>query len=498
LIAIYARQSVEKENSISLDAQIAHCKNIITKGDVKEYVDSGYSGSNINRPAFEQLMEDIKNGSITAVYSYRLDRISRNILDFANLQEFFKKHNCGYVSATENLDTTSPMGRAMVNIVMVFAQLERETIAGRIKDAYFARGKIGAFLGGGCPFGYTTKKADLSGKTFTILHSDPVTAPIARWIFETYTARRTSLRAIALSLNERGIKTSTGKPFTGIGVGRILTNPVYVACVPEIYDYFFSKGYQISNPVEDFDGTTGCLLFGKEVGHANRSYNPVESQILVKGAHEPLIDANTFIDAQYQINKNKSLKRSGTGKRSWLTGLTKCAKCGYSATVMKVRSYHYFKCSANRHTGVCKNNKMHPQKKVESFVEMELLEAVRNLNVDKLCPEQACQPSVHVRQQLIKIDQEISKLVEALSMAEGSSASKHIIKRIEDLDNQKAELSISLNPPPPLNVQKMLDTAQKMLSEWDSADIQTRSEWASTFIEAVYLGQDSIEISWNI
>jgi hypothetical protein len=141
---------------------------------------------------------------------------------------------------------------------------------------------------------------------------------------------------------------------------------------------------------------------------------------------------------------------------------------------------------------------MHPQKKVESFVEIELLEAVRNLNVDKLCPEQTSQPSVHVRQQLIKIDQEIAKLVEALSMAEGSSASKHIIKRIEGLDNQKAELSISLNPPPPLNVQKMLDTAQKMLSEWDSADIQTRSEWASTFIEAVYLRQDSIEISWNI
>lgn len=94
----------------------------------KAYTDKGYSGKNTDRPKFQQLMADIQRGLIKKVVVYKLDRISRSILDFATMMEEFQKYNVEFVSSTEKFDTSTPMGRAMLNICIVFAQLERETI----------------------------------------------------------------------------------------------------------------------------------------------------------------------------------------------------------------------------------------------------------------------------------------------------------------------------------------------------------------------------------
>ena len=143
MIAIYARQSVDKKDSISIESQIDFCKKEVGEEDYKVYKDKGYSGKNIDRPAFKEMMRDIKKNAITKVVAYKLDRISRSILDFNNLLEEFKKHNIEFVSVTEKFDTSTPMGKAMVNIVVTFAQLEREQIAQRVKDNYYERGKTG-------------------------------------------------------------------------------------------------------------------------------------------------------------------------------------------------------------------------------------------------------------------------------------------------------------------------------------------------------------------
>ena len=134
MYAIYARQSIEKKDSVSIEAQIDRCKAYCDGQDYKIYKDAGYSGKNINRPQFSKLLEDIKKGVIKKVISYRLDRISRSIADFSQLLIMFDEYNVDFISATENFDTNSPMGRAMINIVMTFAQLERETIVERVTD----------------------------------------------------------------------------------------------------------------------------------------------------------------------------------------------------------------------------------------------------------------------------------------------------------------------------------------------------------------------------
>ena len=103
--AIYARQSVDKKDSISIESQIEFCKYELKGGNCKEYKDKGYSGKNTDRPEFQQLMRDIESGLVRKVVVYKLDRISRSILDFANMMELFQQYNVEFVSSTEKFDT---------------------------------------------------------------------------------------------------------------------------------------------------------------------------------------------------------------------------------------------------------------------------------------------------------------------------------------------------------------------------------------------------------
>ena len=126
--AIYGRQSVDRKDSISIESQIEFCKYELRGGNFRKYTDKGYSGKNTDRPKFQEMMADIRRGLIKRVVVYKLDRISRSILDFATMMETFQEYNVEFVSSTEKFDTSTPMGRAMLNICIVFAQLERETI----------------------------------------------------------------------------------------------------------------------------------------------------------------------------------------------------------------------------------------------------------------------------------------------------------------------------------------------------------------------------------
>ena len=136
--AIYGRQSIDKKDSISIESQFEFCRYELKGGEAKEYKDKGYSGKNIERPDFQRLLRDIRAGLIRRVIVYKLDRISRSIVDFAKLMELFKQYNVEFVSCTEKFDTSTPMGRAMLNICIVFAQLERESIQMRVQDAFYS------------------------------------------------------------------------------------------------------------------------------------------------------------------------------------------------------------------------------------------------------------------------------------------------------------------------------------------------------------------------
>ena len=117
--AIYTRQSVDRIDSISVESQVEFCKKEVIGQQIKVYTDKGYSGKNIDRPAFSEMLRDIRAGKIRRVIVYRLDRISRSVLDFAGVIDIFQRHHVEFVSTMEKFDTGTPIGKAMLMIVIV-------------------------------------------------------------------------------------------------------------------------------------------------------------------------------------------------------------------------------------------------------------------------------------------------------------------------------------------------------------------------------------------
>ena len=178
------------------------------------FEDEGFSGGNLNRPDFKKMMTAAKDRKFKAIVVYRLDRISRNISDFSSLIEELGRLGIDFVSIRESFDTSSPMGRAMMYIASVFSQLERETIAERIRDNMHELAKTGRWLGGTTPTGYASesvKSITVDGKTKKAckLKLLPDEAEIIYKIFDLY-EQYDSLTMTETELLRQGIKTKTG------------------------------------------------------------------------------------------------------------------------------------------------------------------------------------------------------------------------------------------------------------------------------------------------
>ena len=333
MIAIYTRQSIDKKDSISIETQIEFCKHEAFNEDIKVYQDKGYSGKNTNRPAFEQLMADIDSGLITKVVVYRLDRISRSIVDFADFINTLEEKKVSFVSATEKFDTGTPMGRAMLYIIIVFAQLERETIALRLKDNYYERVKRGALGGGPAPYGFDIEKTTLNGKKISILKPNNNIENV-KLMFKKYSEPGTTLADVQRMILSKGIYTASGKSWDNAKIATILKSPSYVKADASIYNYYRIKGAEVANDVSEFNGVNACVLVGKREANS-RKYSDVTNHVLAIAAHEGVIDSSTFLYVQDKLSQNKQIKNLHKGKYSWLTGYVKCAGCGYAMCVRK-------------------------------------------------------------------------------------------------------------------------------------------------------------------
>jgi site-specific DNA recombinase len=314
--AIYTRKStsqgLEREFN-SLDAQREACEQYVaSRGWLalpQRYDDGGFTGANLERPGFQQLLQDIDAGKIDLVVVYKVDRLSRSLLDFAQVMHRFDQAGVAFVSVTQNFSTADAMGRLTLNMLMSFAEFEREMIAERTRDKMAAARKKGKWIGGRVPLGYR-----IEGGKLVIEEEE---AAQVREIFRVYEEER-SLVATADVLNDRGWRTKlcitkTGKSFGGLAwdkssVHRQLTNVIYVGKV-------------------DFQGET------------------------YTGEHEAIIDETTFARVQ------KLLARQGpegpaTRRRRHdflLGGLLRCRVCGSAMTpswsTKAGREYRYYVCT---------------------------------------------------------------------------------------------------------------------------------------------------------
>ena len=227
--AIYTRKSSEEgleQEFNSLDAQRDACSAYIasqrSEGWVElaaHYDDGGISGGTLERPALKRLLADIEEGHVDVVVVYKIDRLSRALMDFSKLVEVFDRNNVTFVSVTQSFNTTTSMGRLTLNILLSFAQFEREVIGERIRDKVAASRKRGMWMGGYVPLGYEVKDRKLIIKE--------AEAAIVRMIFERFVAVG-SATALARALISEGVRTRRGKLIDKGFLYKLLNNRIYI------------------------------------------------------------------------------------------------------------------------------------------------------------------------------------------------------------------------------------------------------------------------------
>ena len=190
--ATYTRKSVYSDKSDSVSNQERMCREYVDMkfagliDNFHVYQDEGFTGANTDRPGLKRLMEDVDHGIVDALVVYQLDRISRDVRDFSNIYATLEEKHVMFLSIKENIDTATPIGKAMMMVTMVFAQMERETIAARVTDNMIGLAKKGYWTGGNPPYGYVRQRIEVNGKSHVTIVPDPDAAKYVEGIFDTF------------------------------------------------------------------------------------------------------------------------------------------------------------------------------------------------------------------------------------------------------------------------------------------------------------------------
>ncbi len=227
--AVYTRKSSEEGLEMefnSLDAQREACTAFVASQKPEGWVllpeyydDGGVSGGTLERPALKRLMMEIERGKVDVVVVYKIDRLSRSLMDFARLVEVFDRQKVTFVSVTQSFNTTTSMGRLTLNVLLSFAQFEREVIGERIRDKFAASRKKGMWMGGYVPLGYKVESRKL-----VIMEKE---AAVVRLIFDQF-IKLGSATLLARFLNEQGITTRRGNPIHKGFLYKLIHNRVYI------------------------------------------------------------------------------------------------------------------------------------------------------------------------------------------------------------------------------------------------------------------------------
>lgn len=339
---IYSRKSKYTGKGESVENQVDLCKQkLLTKypdlndENIKVFTDEGFTGANTNRPSFQKMMDLIRENKVDSVTCYRLDRVSRNVGDFCNLINELQIYNVGFVSIREDFDTTSPMGKAMMLICSVFAQLERDTIAERIRDNMMELAKTGRWLGGTPPTGFKSQEiqnmsVDGKKKKLFKLKEIPEEKLIINLLKDKYLEikSQTGLETYTIQNN---IKTKNGKRFTRWSLVNILSNPVYSMADADTYNYFTSKGALVVGDKKDYNGKYGLMVYNKtsQLTSKGKTDNPINEWIVAIGKHKGFFSGKEYVEVQNLLMSNANRRfRRPVLNNSLLSGILRCSYCG--------------------------------------------------------------------------------------------------------------------------------------------------------------------------
>jgi site-specific DNA recombinase len=462
-VAIYSRKSKFTGKGESIENQIEMCSEYARSHfeniHIVVYEDEGFSGGHTDRPEFKRLLRDIRLKQVDVLMCYRLDRISRNVADFSSTLEILQKNNVAFVSIKEQFDTTSPMGRAMTYISSVFAQLERETIAERVRDNMLQLARTGRWLGGQTPLGFISQEIisqDSSGKSHKLyqLIQAPNEVDRVKFLFESF-LKIGGLIKLESYLIKENIKTKKDKYYNLSSLRFILTNPVYVTADGFAFDYFTQRGCAIYTEKSSFNGSTGVMPYNrtKQSHKTVLTRRDTSEWIIAVGAHKPIIDSKTWIEVQSMIEKYKDKTfRKVHNQEALLSGLLRCSVCGSYMRPKKSRlsadgtkHHYYYICEL-------KEKSNGSQCAIKNVAGHTLDEAVSRA-LKKLCIEdwrlsdqfatdkiQITDTEENTQKRIVTLRNEVSihqahinKLLSALGDTENTLATQYILQQINTL-----------------------------------------------------------------
>ncbi len=445
--AVYTRKSTSaglEQDFNSLDAQREACVAYIQRQAGwslvdTPYDDGGFTGATIDRPAFQRLLSDIDAGQIDVVVVYKVDRLSRSLLDFAKLMERFSAAGASFVSVTQNFSTADAMGRLTLNMLMSFAEFEREMIAERTRDKIAGARRKGKWTGGPVPLGYTVVDKKLV--------VDDLDAGLVREIFALYDGHRSAL-AVARALNQRKEVTKRHRAASGrcrvprawtkVDVLRVLKNPVYA-------------GYMAAD---------------------DRLYD---------AEHTALVEREVFARTQELLEAATKAKRPAVRNPEYLLGgLLRCARCGATFTTASTTSgrvtHRYYRCVTRDKQGkeACLSAPL-PAKAIEAYVLARLREATTDgklaadITAAVLARVAARRANLQTERsklppQIAALSLEVRQSVDALTNVTGP-ARRHVEARLEDASDQLAR------------AEARLAEAKRELSNLD--DIEVEASWVT-------------------
>lgn len=508
-VAIYCRVSTteQAEEGYSIDEQNIKIREYCEREGheiYNLYEDRGISGKNItNRPGIKQLLQDATENKFDLVIVWKLNRISRKLLDILNIVELLNKHNIAFRSLTENFETETPSGKLQLNIMGAIGEFERETIAENVKMGLLARAKEGRW-NGGVVLGYDLVELNNEGKKRknTVLKINEKEANTVRRIFELYSQGH-GYKAVVNRVNKEGHKTKRNGEFAVSTVKEILQNPVYIGKIRYNVRQDWSK---------------------------KRRNNINPNPILSDGIHEPIIDVETWNKVQV-ILKERSKKHNKVYDCEFpLTGILKCHVCGAGMTINRStakrkdgtrRINEYYSCGnwKNKGTAVCNSNSIRVEVADEYVLNkiMELIndESILRKVIDNINNNKSTKLKP-ILEQLEQINKDIEKLIDKksknielfedgiLDKSELSTRVKSINDDIEKLKYREQELKQDLqlaegDPIPFEIVNEVMKKFKEVFFEMSTS--QQRKQLIHLLVSKITINKereiDSIEIQIN-
>ena len=484
--AIYTRKSHEEgldQEFNSLDAQRQSGEAYIEsqrhegwKLIRKRYDDAAYSGGNMDRPALTTLLADIQDGHIDCVVVYKVDRLSRSLLDFARLINLFDENNVSFVSVTQQFNTTTSMGRLTLNILLSFAQFEREIIGERIRDKKQATASQGKYVGGGPILGL-----DVVDKKYVVNRKE---AKLVRDIFDRFETLE-SCRKVAVALNAEGLRTKSyptksgkprgGKEWTQKSVYCLLTNRKYIG----------------------------------QVVHKSKAY---------PGEHEAIVPTGQFERVQKQLNANKTYTHKHQVRHFvLLRRMIRCGHCGSrvqpSWTRKKgSRDYRYYVCTKKVKEGYdqCPLPNL-PAGQIETAVVDQLRALLRHPDVIARTYRQISKsggigpdPATLAKLDELRMrrDQTQKSIRAALNVAdqdEGFMADelKRLSAELKSLDKSIRDLEAQTTQATPVELDRVGEALRAIDPIWDVLLAEEQRRVAQLLVEEITVSTNGIDIRFR-